>query len=296
MAHRAASGYLPEHTLPAVALAHSWNVDFIEPDIVLTKDNVPVVLHDIHLDTTTNVSKVFPKKKRKDGRYYAIDFSLKEIKKLRVHERIDLLTGKKVFSHRFPLNNINFQVPTFEEYIQLVQGLNQTRHKQIGLIPEIKSPIFHQKNGKDITKVVFQVLKKYNLDKRRSDFYLQCFDPKELKRIRYQLKYDLNLVQLLGDNSWKEADCDYDQLSTPQGLKNISQYADIVSPWMNPLIQNQNLKAFVQTAHKVGLKVVLYTLRIDDLPTSDSAKEIFNEIQEAGVDGLFTDFADLSFL
>ena len=78
IAHRGASGYLPEHSLPAIAMAYTWGVDYIEPDIVLTKDSKPIVLHDIYLDTTTNVSTLYPEKVRDDGRFYAIDFTLKQ--------------------------------------------------------------------------------------------------------------------------------------------------------------------------------------------------------------------------
>lgn len=92
IAHRGASGYLPEHTLEAAAMAHSFGVQFIEPDIVVTKDDKLVVLHDYHVDTTTDVARVFPDRKREDGRYYAVDFTLAELKKLNVTERINLKT------------------------------------------------------------------------------------------------------------------------------------------------------------------------------------------------------------
>ena len=82
IAHRGASGYLPEHTLAAKAMAHGMDVDYIEQDVVLTKDGVPVVLHDHYLDTVTDVAKQYPDRKRSDGRYYAIDFTLQEIKSL----------------------------------------------------------------------------------------------------------------------------------------------------------------------------------------------------------------------
>src|SRR5687767_8138482 len=80
IAHRGASAYLPEHTLEAYSMAHAWNVDYIEADLVVTKDNKLVVLHDTHVDTTTNVAQLFPKRKRADGRFYAVDFTLEEIK------------------------------------------------------------------------------------------------------------------------------------------------------------------------------------------------------------------------
>jgi glycerophosphoryl diester phosphodiesterase len=89
IAHRGASGYLPEHTLAAKAYAHALGADFIEQDLVLTKDDVPVVLHDIYLDTVTDVAVRFPERKRADGRFYVIDLTLAELKQLRVTERFN---------------------------------------------------------------------------------------------------------------------------------------------------------------------------------------------------------------
>lgn len=123
IAHRAASGYLPEHTLEAVALAYGMGADFIEQDLVLTKDGVPLVLHDIHLDTTTDVRKKFPDRARIDGRWYAIDFTLEEIKSLKVHERIDPKKDMAVFPSRFPVGHAKFEIPTFVEEIELIQGI-----------------------------------------------------------------------------------------------------------------------------------------------------------------------------
>ncbi len=121
IAHRGASGYLPEHTIACKAMAHAMGPDFLEQDVALTRDNRPIVIHDIFLDTISNAAELFPEKKRKDGRYYAIDFTLEEIKKLRLHERVDLNTGKAVYPERFPINAITpFEIPTLEEEIELL--------------------------------------------------------------------------------------------------------------------------------------------------------------------------------
>ena len=90
IAHRGASGYLPEHTLPAKALAYGMKPDYIEQDVVMTKDDKLVVLHDHYLDRVTNVATLFPDRARKDGRYYAIDFTLAEIKQLSVTEGFNI--------------------------------------------------------------------------------------------------------------------------------------------------------------------------------------------------------------
>ena len=89
IAHRGASGYLPEHTLAAKALAYGQGADYLEQDVVLSKDGVPVIFHDTHIDTTTDVAKKFPGRQRADGRFYALDFTVSELKQLNVTERFN---------------------------------------------------------------------------------------------------------------------------------------------------------------------------------------------------------------
>ena len=136
IAHRGASGYLPEHTLAAKAMAHGQGADYIEQDLVLSKDDVPVVLHDVHIDTVTDVAKVFPARKRADGRYYALDFTVAELKRLRVSERFNAKTGARVFPGRFPAGLAEFRISTLEEELQLIQGLNQCTGRVAGIYPE----------------------------------------------------------------------------------------------------------------------------------------------------------------
>ena len=103
IAHRGASGYLPEHTLEAKVLAHAMGADFLEQDVVLTKDDVPIVMHDIQLETISDVARRFPDRQRTNGHYYALDFTVAEIKQLHANERINPKTGKAVYPNRFPL-------------------------------------------------------------------------------------------------------------------------------------------------------------------------------------------------
>ena len=111
IAHRGASGYLPEHTLEAYDIAYGLGADYIETDLVRTKDGAFICLHDIHLDRTTNLAVAYPDRKRKDGRWYAADLSLAEIRSLDAHERL---------AGRFPKGDSQFGVPTFEEMIEIV--------------------------------------------------------------------------------------------------------------------------------------------------------------------------------
>src|SRR6266478_3317261 len=151
IAHRGASGYLPEHTLEAKAVAHAMGADFLEQDLVLSMDGVPVVMHDIHVDTVTDVARRFPDRKRADGRYYAIDFTLAELKSLHITERFNPKTGRAVYEGRFPLWQSTFAIPTLEEELQLIQGLNRSTGRNVGIYPEIKSPSWHrEKEHQDI--------------------------------------------------------------------------------------------------------------------------------------------------
>lgn len=295
VAHRGASGYLPEHTLEAVALAHSWGVDYIEPDLVMTKDDRLVVLHDTHLDTTTNVSEIFSKRARKDGRFYAIDFTLNEIKQLSVHERIDLKTGKAVFPKRFPVGKAKFEVPTFEEFIELVQGLNQSTGKSVGIIPEIKAPEFHQMEGKDIATKTLAILRRYGYEES-GQAIIQCFFPETLKQLKEKTK--IPLLQLVADNSWGESSTNYEQMLTSEGLKEVATYAQFLGPWIPQLIQFKSKSVSVtkvsELAHQHGLKVMPYTIRVEEVPANfKSSKELVNFlVEKVKVDGLFSDFAD----
>jgi len=300
IAHRGASGYLPEHTLEAASLAHGMGADYIEPDLVLTRDNQVIVLHDLRLDTTTNVSSVFPARKRKDGHWYAIDFTLSEIKRLRVGERRNK-TGEAAYPDRFPSQNLLFEVPTFSEFIDLVQGLNQSSGKSIGIYPEIKEPGFHKKAGKDITRIVYQTLKDKGYDKKPEQIFLQCFDPLELKRLKTEFKTRIPLIQLIGINSWwKNPPADYEAMLTKEGLKEIATYASGIGPWTGHILQKHqhgNIMAstgLVAMAHVQGLLVHAYTARADALPPGvrnfhDLLELLFKKEK---VDGLFTDFPD----
>ena len=111
-AHRGACGYLPEHTLPSYALAYGMGADYIEPDLVLTKDGIFICVHDIYLEDTTNVEEIFPDRHREDDHWYAIDFLLSEIKSLTVHER-SKKDGTPYYPDRFPQGDSNFEVAHF---------------------------------------------------------------------------------------------------------------------------------------------------------------------------------------
>jgi glycerophosphoryl diester phosphodiesterase len=162
IAHRGASGYLPEHTLEGAALAHAMGVDYIEQDVVLTRDDALIVLHDLYLDAVTDVTERFPGRRRDDGRHYVIDFSLAEIRSLRVHERTGP-DGAPAFPGRVTDDQRSFRVPTLDEEIQLIQGLNRTTGRDVGLYVEPKAPAWHRAEGKDLVLAVLHLLARHGL-------------------------------------------------------------------------------------------------------------------------------------
>ena len=316
IAHRGASGYLPEHTLPAKAMAFAQGADYLEQDLVMTKDDQLVVLHDHYLDRVTDVADRFPDRARKDGRYYAIDFTLAEIKSLKFSEGFTVENGKKVqtFPGRFPMGKSDFRVHTFEEEIEFIQGLNRSTGKNIGLYPEIKAPWFHHQEGKDIATRVLEVLKKYGYTKKTDKIYLQCFDANELKRIRNELEpkmgVDLKLVQLIAYTKWNETEeqqpdgkwvnYSYDWMLEPGAMEKIAQYADGIGPDYHMLIADSStnghiiINGMVKEAHEHHLEVHPFTVRADQLPPyAKDVNELYDALyRQADVDGLFTDFPD----
>jgi glycerophosphoryl diester phosphodiesterase len=294
IAHRGASGYLPEHTLESVTLAYAQGADFIEQDLVVTKDSKLVVLHDIYLETVTNVEQIFPNRKRQDGRYYVLDFTLAELKTLNVHERQNT-QGKQVFPSRYQGKG-SFQIATFEEQIELIQQLNRQLDRTTGFYSEIKSPAWHAEQGVDISQLVITVLRKHNLDDPDKAIYVQCFDFAETQRLRNDLKVKVKLVQLIGENDWQESPTDFDFLKTPLGLEAIAKVAQGIGPWIPQLIDLKTMlpTAFVKQAHIAGLQVHPYTFRKDALTDNTEQEQILNVLfKELKVDGVFTDFTDI---
>lgn len=277
IAHRGASGYLPEHTLAAKAMAYAMHPDYLEQDVVLSKDDVPIVIHDIHLDGVTNVAEVFPERKRTDGRYYVIDFTFEELKTLKVVERFDYATGEVVFPQRFPKGKSRFGLHSLQEEIELIQGLNKSTGYAMGIYPEIKEPAFHRSEGKDISKIVLKVLSDYGYTSKLDACILQCFDASELRRIRQELKSDLFLVQLMEFESEVDA------------IPQFAEYADGIGPWINLLKEEQ----LMRLAKENKLVVHAYTLRKDQLEAHHTFDALLEEVlYQHGVNGVFTDHPD----
>jgi glycerophosphoryl diester phosphodiesterase len=295
IAHRGASGYLPEHTLEAVAMAHAQGAHYIEQDLVLSKDHVPVVLHDTVLDAVTDVAQRFPDRKRGDGRYYAIDFTLAELKTLNVHERVNERTGQPTSLRRFPPGQGTFRIPTLEEELQLIDGLNKSTGRVAGIYPELKGAAFHRSEGVEMSPIVLRVLKQYGYGTKEDPCYLQCFEFDEVRRLREEFGYKGRLIQLLGGRRGGDG---VDPTSA-EGLDGLAKLVDGIGPALPMVVRMEGGVAsptdLVKLAHERKLEVHPYTFRVDTLPAGADVRELLRVLyEEAGVDGLFTDHPDVA--
>jgi glycerophosphoryl diester phosphodiesterase len=303
IAHRGASGYLPEHTLPSKALAYGQGADYLEQDVVLSKDNVPIVIHDIYLDEVSDVASEYPGRNRSNGRFYVIDFTVAEIKSLHASERFSHLTGRPIFPNRFPLNQSTFHLVTLAEELEFIAGLNKANldnKRQVGAYVEIKEPSFHiNENRTNFSEIVLDVLRRYNYTKRTDNVFLQCFDPDELERIRSQLKSDLKLVALLEDNKYRSEynKIDYTYWTSKTGIEDLSGFVDGIGPHYSQLYEQRNTlepsELYIE-ARKHNLSIHPYTFRSDEdlqpFETFDIMLQFF--IDKLQVDGLFVDQPD----
>jgi len=282
IAHRGACGYLPEHTLESYAVAFALGANYIEPDLVMTKDGVLICLHDMHLERTTDVEEVFPDRHRSDDRWYAADFTLDEIKMLKAHERCDS-DGNPCFPDRFPSNFSEFEIPTFAEMIELIRGLNKSTGRSVGIYPELKHPSWHAKEGLPMENALLDTLGKYGYRGPDAKVYIQCFDPESLKKLRFKFRTELPLLQLIGAEG--------DRVLDENELDEVATYANGIGPDKELVEREPEL---VSMAHERGLLVHSWTFRADELPErySDFEEELFQFYFVYGVDGVFTDFPD----
>ncbi len=329
IAHRGASGYLPEHTLAAKAAAHVMGADYIEQDVVMTKDDHLVVLHDPYLDRVTNVMDKFPDRARSingSKRWLAIDFTLSEIKSLSAtqgfhFEGADRSRPVADYPNRFPIFKSGFTVPTLSEEIELIQGMNHSTGKNVGIYVEIKAPWLHLNEGKDISKAVLKTLKEYGYSSKKDKAYVQCFDAEEVRRIHDalypELGVDLKLIQLIAPMNWGETlrlidakwqPYDSTWLFQPDAMKALAHYVDGIGPWKSLLVSDESklgkmeFTSMLRDAHAAGLQVHPFTFRLDSGRVPAYARDFEHLLEiflfELGVDGVFTDFPDraLAFL
>ena len=287
--HRGASGYLPEHTTEAVAFAHAAGADFIEQDVVMSRDGVVMVMHDVTLNDVTDVASVFPDRHR-DGKYFAWDFTVAELKQLKICERFPR-DNKPGNWRRFPKNKGDFHFATFEEHIELITGLNYSRNRNVGLYVELKDPEQHHQQGQDLAKSVLLILERFGYTDVSHRAIVETFDEKEVLRIRTELKCRLPLVQLLlGEPSAEK-------------LAEIARVADGVGVQVSAVVTGASkddpsvptITSLVQTARQHSLMVHVWTFRADALPeyAPDATTLLTWLVDNAGIDGIFTDQPDV---
>jgi glycerophosphoryl diester phosphodiesterase len=315
--HRGACGYVPEHTLTSYFIAMQDGVDFVEPDLVMTKDGVLVARHENEISGTTDVAQRPEFAGRRatkaiDGTahtgWFTEDFTLAELKTLRARERIpEVRPGNTRFDGQF-------QVPTFEEICTLVAGVEKLHGRRIGVYPETKHPSYFQGLGLPMEELLVDTLQRYGYEGREGLGIIQCFEVSNLKAMRKLT--ELPIVQLLEDEG-----APYDfvmkgdrrtcrDMITPDGLAEIASYATAIGPhkWqVIPWDAAEKLAAptsLVTDAHKAGLRVHAYTFRAenqflprdmrsgpDPIALGDLQREL-RAYLDAGLDGLFTDHAD----
>jgi glycerophosphoryl diester phosphodiesterase len=295
IAHRGASGYLPEHTLAGKALAYGLGADYLEQDVVATRDAKLVVLHDLYLDDVTDVARRFPGRSRADGRHYVIDFDLEELRALTVFERRAPGAATAKYATRFPADAGLFGVATLADELRLIQGLNRSMRRTVGIYPEIKEPAWHRRHGVDLAALLLEELRAFGYSRREDPAFVQCFDAAELERVKSELGSQLNLIQLVG----REAA--YAGLLTAPGLRRVAAYAYGLGPHLSQLVDERGRERpeaapLVRLARAAGLQLHPYTFRRDDLPPYASTLEDLLElfVVEIGVDAVFCDHPDVA--
>ena len=259
--HRGASGYLPEHTLESYKRAIELGADFIEPDLVATKDGVLIARHEPNITGTTDVSTraEFAGRKTKkmvDGvqeeGWFASDFTLAEIKTLRAIQPM---------ADRDQSNNGKFQIPTLDEVLDLAKSEGTKAGRTVGVYPETKHPTYHVNLGLQLEDRLLATLGKYGYTTKTSPVIVQSFEVSNLKYLR--TKTQIRLVQLVDADDVKADgsmslvapyDKPYDfavagdsrtfaSLLTPAGLKEVKTYADGIGPWKPYLIPSKQVDA-----------------------------------------------------
>ncbi|HEY8554469.1 MAG TPA: glycerophosphodiester phosphodiesterase [Burkholderiales bacterium] len=320
IAHRGASGYLPEHTLAAYSLAILQGADFIEPDLVMTRDGQLIARHDNRLDLTTDVA-LRPEyaarrtTKTVDGvtvtGWFSEDFTLEEIKRLRAVERIPAVRPANARFDR------QFEVPTLAEIIRLVRAYESVLGRPIGIYVETKHPTYFERLGLPMEDALLRTLRANGYEDEPGAVYIQSFETANLRKLRQRTR--IPLVQLLErhgqpyDAAAAGSSLSYAQMATAAGLREIATYADAVGPEKSLIIPcaaggalaGANATDFVRDAHACGLAVHAWSFRAENvfLPADfrtgaepnapgDAEGEI-GMFLAAGIDGFFTDQPDV---
>jgi glycerophosphoryl diester phosphodiesterase len=320
--HRGASGYRPEHTLASYELAARLGADYLEPDLVVTKDGVLVCRHEPEIGETTDVASRPEFAGRRTTKlldgvavegWFAEDFTLAELKTLRAVERLPAVRQQNT------LYDGRFEVPTFEELLRLRRRLSAELGRELGVYPETKHPTYFARQGLALEGRLLRVLRSAGLNHPGAPVFVQSFEVSNLRQLR-RAGLRTRVVQLLSasgspyDSIARGQGPTYAELRTPAGLASIATYADGIGPDKNLVIPRQadgrlgTPSALVAQAHDAGLLVHPYTFRAENqfLPTdyrrgtvpSDYGRALDEQVAflRAGVDGVFTDNPDVAVL
>jgi len=321
--HRGASGYRPEHTLASYELAARMGADFIEPDLVSTKDGVLIARHENEIGGTTDVAAHPEFADRKTTKvvdgvaitgWFTEDFTLAEIKTLRAKERLPLVRQENT------LYDGLFEVPTFDEVLALRERLSHELHREIGVYPETKHPTYFRSIGLDLSPKLVAALRAHHLDSKHAPVFIQSFEITNLRELRSKYGVSAPEVFLLSasgapyDLQAAGDPTTYADLKTAASLRLLSRVINGIGPDKNmviPRLADGTLgtpTSLVADAHAAGLQVHPYTFRAENqfLPTelrvgtnpSDYGKAIDEQVTflKTGIDGLFTDQSDIGVL
>lgn len=303
--HRGAAGERPEHTLAGYERAIDEGADFIEPDLVPTREGVLVARHESNITETTDVADHPEFSARKatrtiDGKpvtgWFTEDFTLAELRTLRARERLpQVRKANTAFDGLYP-------IPTFAEVIALVRAKEVETGRQIGLYPEIKRPSYFAARGFDMPALLIAALEREGLNRPGAKVFIQCFEVGPLERLHATTP--LPLIQLVGASGGPpdRPGQKFEAMLRPEGLKAIAAYASGIGAEL-PLLIDDKGKAtpLVGDAHRAGLVVHGWTLRRENafLPpflrigqepeAPGDIKRAWNLVKAAGIDGLFTD-------
>ena len=314
IAHRGASGYRPEHTIASYTLAIEMGADYIEPDLVATRDGHLIARHEPLLDDTTDVKSRPQFAARRttrmlDGKsvtgFFASDFTLAEIKQLRAVQSNPARSKE---------HDGKFEIPTFEEILDLRERESAKRGRIIGVYPETKHPSFHLELNLPLEERLLDALRKRKLDRPDGPVFIQSFESANLQYLH--TKTQLPLVQLLDDGALL-----YDAAgkrvvgvkipqygdkrgrAAPQSLEDVAKYANAIGPWKRQIMRDVGGQQLLQTtlieqAHAAGLRVHTYTFRSEPATLApeyhgDPQLE-YQQFYALGIDGVFSDFADVA--
>ncbi|HEY0952697.1 glycerophosphodiester phosphodiesterase [Nocardioides sp.] len=315
--HRGASGYRPEHTLASYRKAIELGADYVEPDLVATKDGVLVARHENEIGGTTDVAdhpEFADRRTTKviDGRpvtgWFTEDFTLAELKTLRAKERLPQVRPDNTeYDGRF-------EVPTFAEVLRLVRAESRRTGRTIGVAPETKHPTYFDSIGLSLEEPMLRTLHRYGMDRKRSKVLIQSFEVGNLQQLDELT--DLPLEQLVDaagapyDQVAAGTPTTYASMTTPAGLRAVARYADWLGPNKDLVLPRDATGAtgapstLVPDAHRAGLRVVVWTIRDENQfmatnfrsGTDPNAKgNVHDEVLaflDAGVDAMFADYPD----